>query len=50
MRLNFEAQFASDFGLLFFDFRVAELNDTITLQADQVVMVLTPVQFEHGFA
>ena len=50
VRLYSKAELASDFGLLLFDFRIAKLYDTITLQADQVVMVLTTIEFKNGFA
>ena len=50
VRLYSKAELASDFGLLLFDFRIAKLYDTITLQADQVVMVLATIEFKNGFA
>jgi hypothetical protein len=50
VRLYSKAKLASDFGLLLFDFRIAKLDDTITLQADQVVMVLATIEFKNGFA
>lgn len=48
--LYFEAQFVCDLRLFLFDFRVAELHNSIALQADQVVVMIAPVEFKDCFA
>lgn len=38
-----KAQILGDLGLFTFDLGIAKFHDAITLQADKVVMVITPV-------
>ena len=42
-----EAAFLGDAGLAFFDFGVEELLDLAALQADQMIVVVALVEFEH---
>ena len=36
--------------LAFFDFRIGKFHHPAAIGADQVIMVITIVQFKHGFA
>ena len=48
--LDPEPQLVRNFGLFLFDFGIAEFDDTVALQADQVVMMVATVEFKHRFA
>ena len=48
--LDFEAALAGDGVLALLDFRIVEFLDASAVDADQVVVVLAAVDFEHGLA
>ncbi len=45
-----EAAFPGNLGLSTLNFRIVEFLDTTALQTNQVVMVLTVLELEHGLA
>ena len=47
---NFKTVLFSDTYLALFDFRIKKLFDLAAIQANQMVMVRTFIQFEHGLA
>lgn len=48
--LDFKAALAGDGILAFLDFRVVEFLDPAAINADQMIVMLAAVDFEHGLA
>lgn len=50
MGLDPEAQFLGNFSLFILDLRVAEFDNAVTLEANQMVVMIPTIKFENGFA
>ena len=50
VRLTLETELVGDVGLFLLDFRVAEFHDAVTLQTDEVVVVVATIEFKNRLA